>query len=71
MREDGASKEKAARIANASAGQGRKQVGSKGGSSPSYEEWTVDDLRSRAKELGLSGYSRQKKSELIDNLRNH
>lgn len=71
LRDDGASKEKAARISNAAAKQGKKSVGSKGGQSGSYEDWTVDELRKRAKELGLSNYSSKKKSELIKALRDH
>lgn len=71
LRADGASKEKAARISNAAAKQGRSSVGRKGGESGSYEDWSVRDLKQRAKELGISGYSAKKKSELIDLLRNH
>ena len=41
------------------------------GKSGSYEDWTVDDLRKRVKELGLSGYSGKHKSELVSMLRNH
>lgn len=71
LRKDGASKEKAARISNAAARDGRENVAQRGGESGSYDDWTVDDLRSRAKELGITGYSGKKKSELIDMLRNH
>ncbi|MCJ0893090.1 Rho termination factor N-terminal domain-containing protein [Rhodococcus sp. ARC_M12] len=71
LREEGNSKEKAARISNAAANKGRGQVGKKGGESGSYEDWTVDELTDRAKELGLEGYSKLKKDELIDELRNH
>lgn len=71
LRKDGASKEKAARISNAAARDGRKAVGRRGGSSGDYDDWTVADLRARAKELGLSGYSGKRKSELISMLRNH
>ncbi|MBO0980798.1 Rho termination factor N-terminal domain-containing protein [Microbacterium sp. SD291] len=71
LREDGASKEKAARISNAAAKEGRSTVGRRGGEHGDYEEWTVDELRRRAKELGLSGYSGKRKSELISALRNH
>ena len=71
LREEGNSKEKAARISNAAANEGRKAVGRKGGQSASYEDWTVEDLRGRAKELGLNGYSSLRKAELIHKLRNH
>ena len=71
VRDQGGSKEKAARIANASAARGRSSVGTKGGKSGSYDDWNVGDLRKRAKESGLSGYSGKKKSELVSMLRNH
>ncbi|MDQ1126136.1 hypothetical protein QE428_001169 [Microbacterium sp. SORGH_AS 505] len=71
LRADGASKEKAARISNAAARDGRKAVGKRGGQAGDYEDWTVADLRSRAKELGLNGYSHARKAELIDMLRSH
>ncbi len=71
LRKDGASKEKAARISNAAANEGKSTVGRRGGESGSYEDWTVDDLKKRAKELGLSGYSGKRKAELISLLRNH
>lgn len=71
LRDEGNSKEKSARIANAAANSSRSEVGSKGGSSGSYEDWTVDELRDRAKELEIEGRSTMNKSELIDALRNH
>ena len=64
LREDGNSKEKAARIANAAAGSSRSEVGRRGGGSPSYEEWTVDELRERASELDVEGRSSMTKDEL-------
>jgi hypothetical protein len=70
IRDEGGSKEKAARIANASAARGRSSVGKKGGKSGSYDDWKVEDLRKRAKELGMSGYSGKNKSELVTMLRN-
>ena len=70
LRRDGESKQKAARISNAAAKQGRSAIGRKGGKSGDYEDWTVADLREKAKEIGLKGYSSQKKSELISSLRN-
>jgi hypothetical protein len=71
LRDDGASKEKAARISNAAARDGRKTVGKRGGTSGDYDDWTVKDLKARAKELGLSGYSGKRKAEIISMLRNH
>lgn len=71
LRDEGNSKEKAARISNAAAKEGESTVASRGGESGSYEDWTVDDLRERAGELGLTGYSDQSKDELIEALRNH
>jgi hypothetical protein len=71
LRDDGASKEKAARISNAAAKQGRSTIGRKGGESGTYDDWTVPNLRKRAKELGLSGYSHKKKADLVSALRNH
>ena len=71
IRDEGGSKEKAARIANASANSSRGKVGRQGGQAGSYDDWKVEDLRKRAKELGLSGYSGKKKSELVAMLRDH
>lgn len=71
LRDQGASKEKAARISNAAARDGHSTISTRGGSSGSYEDWTVTELHNRAKELGMSGYSRMRKAELIDALRNH
>ena len=67
LREEGASKEKAARIANT----GRQAAGKRGGRSPSYEEWSKKDLQNRAKELGVAGRSKMDKGELVVALRNH
>ena len=71
LRSDGASKEKAARISNAAARDGRASVGRRGGESGDYDDWTVEKLRRRAKEIGLSGYSGKRKAELITMLRSH
>jgi hypothetical protein len=69
VRKSGASKEKAARIANAKAGGGNPSK--KGGKSSKYEDQTKDQLQKRAAEVGIEGRSKMDKGELIDALRNH
>ncbi|WP_029288326.1 Rho termination factor N-terminal domain-containing protein [Cellulomonas sp. HZM] len=71
LRDEGNSKEKSARIANAAAARGRSAVGKKGGESGSYDDWSVADLRKRAAEIGIEGRSSMKKAELVKALRNH
>jgi hypothetical protein len=71
LRKEGNSKEKAARISNAAAARGTKSVGRKGGKAGSYDDWSVADLKKRAKELGVTGYSALTKDKLIAKLRNH
>lgn len=71
LRREGNSKEKAARISNAAAARGKSSVGRKGGQSGSYDDWTVPQLKKRAKELGISGYSSLTKEKLVAKLRNH
>ena len=67
LREQGESKEKAARIANTD----RSKAGKRGGSSNQYEDWSKDDLYDRAQEVGIEGRSDMSKKELINALRNH
>ena len=71
VREQGASKEKAARISNAAANTSRSAVGRKGGRSGDYDDWTKADLMKRAREIGIDGRSSMSKAELIDALRHH
>jgi hypothetical protein len=67
LRREGASKEKAARIANTS----RKSAAAKGGKSGSYEDWSKQDLQKRAAEIGIEGRSKMNKGELVKALRDH
>jgi hypothetical protein len=69
LRDEGMSKEKAARISNASFSEGRSVVGRPGGSAPDYDERTKKQLLQRARELGISGRSTMTKAELISALR--
>ncbi len=68
LRRQGESKEKAARIANAGS---RSETGRKGGKSPSYEDWSKEDLSKRGAEIGIEGRSKMDKGELIEALRHH
>jgi hypothetical protein len=70
VRDQGASKQKAARIANAAANTSRKQVSKRGGEAGSYDDWTVAQLRKRAAELEIRGRSSMKRAQLIRALRN-
>lgn len=67
--DDGASKSKAAAIANAAARDGRSTVGKRGGKSDAYEDWTKEELYERAQELEIEGRSEMTKDELIEALR--
>jgi hypothetical protein len=65
------SKEKAARISNASANEGRSKVGARGGRGGDYEDRTKDELMDKARQVGIEGRSKMSKRELIDALRHH
>jgi hypothetical protein len=70
LRDEGNSKQKSARIANAAANTSRQSVGKKGGRSSAYEDWTKHDLTQRARDLDISGRSSMSKGELIKAIRN-
>ena len=70
LRREGASKEKAARIANANGGN-RSRTGEKGGHASKYEDRSRDELYQKAREVGIEGRSKMSKAQLIDALRNH
>ena len=65
LRDQGASKEKAARIANS------PNSGKKGGKAEKYEDRSKNELYKKAKEVGIEGRSKMSKQELINALRNH
>lgn len=67
LRREGASKEKAARIANSP----RHRTGVRGGHAPPYEHWSKKALYQRAAELDISGRSALDKEGLIHALRDH
>ncbi|WP_299815833.1 Rho termination factor N-terminal domain-containing protein [uncultured Roseibium sp.] len=69
LREEGYSKEKSARIANAQAND-TQAPSKKGGKAKPYEDWTRDELYERAKELEVEGRSKMDKADLISALRN-
>jgi hypothetical protein len=71
LRREGNSEEKSARIANAAASTSRKEVGARGGRSPSYDDWTKKQLVERAREIGIKGRSSMSKQQLISALRDH
>ena len=68
LRKDGASKQKAAAIANAQASDDQ-EPSRKGGKQPPYEDWTKGALYDRAQELDVEGRSDMTKEELIEALR--
>jgi transcription elongation factor len=70
LRDEGNSKQKSARIANAAANTSRKSVGKKGGRSPAYDDWTKEELIRRAGDLDIRGRSSMTKGELIKAIRN-
>ena len=65
LRDQGYSKEKAARIANT------ENAGEKGGHAAPYEERTRAELYEQAKKVGIEGRSKMTKGELIEALRQH
>lgn len=65
LRAQGASKEKAARIANT------PDAARKGARSEPYEQWTRDALYDKARQIDIDGRSRMSKQALIQALRSH
>lgn len=71
LRDDGASKEKVARISNAAAASSRSQVARRGGLAGDYQDWSKDELMERARQLEIHGRSTMDKPALIHALRHH
>jgi hypothetical protein len=65
LREEGMSKQKAARIANT------PNSGKKGGKAKDYEDRSKQELYEKAKQVGIPGRSKMSKDELKNALRNH
>ena len=70
LRDEGMSKQKAARIANTSASKSRSTVGKRGGKGGNYEDRSKEELYDKAKQVGIKGRSSMSKKELISALRN-
>lgn len=68
LRDKGASKQKAARIANAKANG--SEPSKKGGKADKYEDQTKEDLLKQARKVGVEGRSKMNKQELAKALRN-
>ena len=66
LRREGASKEKAARIANSGKSSSRK-----GGRAGKYEDRPRSELMKQARKVGIAGRSRMSKGELASALRHH
>ena len=65
LRDEGMSKQKAARIANT------PDAGEKGGKASRYEDRTKKELYEEAKQIGIEGRSKMSKQEPIAALRNN
>jgi hypothetical protein len=65
LRDQGVSKQKAARIANSDP----KKMARNRKDSGAYNEWTKDQLMDKAREVGIPGRSSMNKGELISALR--
>ena len=65
LRRDGASKEKAARIANAQAAGTLDHKGTR------LDDRSKDELYDEAKEIGIEGRSDMDKDELVEAIREH
>lgn len=65
LKDQGYSKEKAARIANT------ENAGKKGGKASNYEDRTKKELYQQAKRVGINRRSKMVKQELIKALRNN
>jgi hypothetical protein len=68
LRRQGASKEKAARIANSGS---RSSTGKKGAGSSADDDRSKEELLQKARQVGIEGRSKMSKRELIAGLRNH
>ncbi|MBI2766666.1 MAG: Rho termination factor [Chloroflexi bacterium] len=65
LRDDGLTKQKAARIANSDPKEMARHRRHSGG----YDEWSKDDLMAKARDIDIKGRSTMTKAELVQALR--
>ena len=71
LRDKGMSKNKAARISNASAASSRSTTGRRGGKAGDYQGRSKQELMDKARQVGIRGRSKMTKGDLLKALRNH
>jgi hypothetical protein len=69
LRNLGVSAKESARVSNMNVKTPSKKTSQRSGSAKSYADWTVTELRRRAKKVGITGRSTMNKKQLVKALR--